>query len=47
MNYVRSRTGVKTSSIHDSPVSSLDTGDNMIAYVYPWELVRGRYCHRR
>ncbi len=47
MNYVRSRAGDKIASVRDTPVSSLDTGDNMIAYVYPWELVRGQYCHRR
>ena len=47
MNYVRSRAGDKIASVRDAPVSSLDTGDNMIAYVYPWELVRGQYCYRR
>lgn len=46
MNYVKSRAGAYTLSARDSPESFLDAGDNMIAYIYPWELVRGDYCHR-
>ncbi|WP_181391785.1 hypothetical protein [Methanospirillum lacunae] len=45
MNYVKSRAGAYTLSARDSPESFLDAGDNMIAYIYPWELIRGDYCH--